>query len=153
MDPVTISVVAAISSGALAATQEVTSSAIKDAYAGLKRFITDRYSHATAAVQSVEANPESEPEQKKLASELHGVEADPEAKRLTLALLEALEKAYDQPNAQPVIDVRKIRAARNFKLSDAEFFGPLIHSDEIDAGGDVEFTGLRQKAKGSNSGN
>ena len=153
MDPITISVVTALSSGALAAAKDVATSAVKDTYAGLKRFIADHYSHASSAVQAVEAHPDSEPEQKKLAGELQGGTSDPELKRLTTALLDALEKAHDQPNVQAVIDVGKIRAAKNFKLSDAEFFGPLIRADEIEAGGDVEFTGLRQKAKSSNSGN
>lgn len=50
MDPVTVTIVSALAAGAAAGATDAATSAIKDAYAGLKRLIVDRYGKTSEAV-------------------------------------------------------------------------------------------------------
>ncbi len=71
MDPITISIVTALAAGAVAGAKDIATSAVKDAYTGLKQVIHDRYRKAAPFVEAVEANPTSKPEQQDLANQLH----------------------------------------------------------------------------------
>jgi len=117
---------------------------VKDAYAGLKAFLLDRYHRAGPLVEAVAANPTSAPEQKALATQLKETQSDPEAKRLAEALLDALQGLKSDPRAQAVFDFGKLRAAKNFELNDIQFSGTLVHADEATFEGDFKATNLRQ---------
>ncbi len=79
MEPISL-IAGALVLGAAAAAKEVGGSALKDAYAGLKRMIVDRYAAVQPVVTLVEDNPE-------------GAEAYEQAAAATLATTDA---AHDQ---------------------------------------------------------
>jgi beta-phosphoglucomutase-like phosphatase (HAD superfamily) len=95
MEPVTTTIVAAVVAGAVAATQEVASQAIKDAYQGLKGLIVKRLgkkADVEEALEKVEARPDSEARQAVLQEEMEMAQADEDAEvvakaRELLALL------------------------------------------------------------------
>jgi hypothetical protein len=154
MDPITVTIVTALSSGAIAATKDVATSAVKDAYAALKKLIVDRYKKAGPFVEAVEADPASQPEQAVLANQLKGEPADlEEAKKLALALLASLRQLENNPHAQAVLEFGKLRAAQSFELHDIEFSGTLLHADEAVIDGPFRASGLRQKTPGTPQGN
>lgn len=70
MDPITVTIVTALAAGAAAAAKDVATDAIKDAYAGLKRLVTDRYRKTSEAVDLVTADPASMARQAVLAEEI-----------------------------------------------------------------------------------
>jgi hypothetical protein len=144
MEPVTVTMVTALAAGAAAAAKDVATTAIKDAYSGLKKLIVDRYQKAAPFVEAVEANPTSEPEQKVLLRQLQEAEPDLEAKRQAVTLLDALQALEQDPRAQAVFDFGKLRAAKNFELSDIEFSGTLFRADEAIFEDDFKATKLRQ---------
>jgi len=156
MDPITVTIVAALSSGAVAAAKDVATQAIKDAYSGLKTWIVDRYKKSGPFVEALEADPESQSTQEVLAKQLHGVESDPEAKDKAVSLLDsvlALEKevtasTVGQPPALAVFDFKKLRAARNIELKNIDFTGTLFRGDDVTVGGDFIATDLRQRGSG-----
>lgn len=144
MEPVTITIVTALAAGALAAAKDVATSAVKDAYAGLKKLIIDRYHKAGPLVAAIEAQPTSETDQKLLSTHLTQAEADPNLKQSAVALLQALEALHEDPRARAVFDFGKLRAAKNFELNDIEFSGTLLRADEATFDGDFKATQLRQ---------
>lgn len=145
MEPITATIVTALASGAAVAAKDVATTAIKDAYSGLKRIIVDRYSKAGPFIEAVEANPTSEPEQKVLASQLAPATGDPELKEAASRLLQALADLQEDPRAQAVLDFRKLRAAKSFELTDIDFSGTLLRADEANFEGDFKATQLRQR--------
>ncbi len=153
MDPITISIVTALAAGAVAGAKDIATSAVKDAYTGLKQVIHDRYRKAAPFVEAVEANPTSKPEQQDLANQLHQAKDDPQLKKVALTLIDALEELRNDPRAQAVFDFGKLRAARNFELSDIEFSGTLIRAADATFEGDFKATKLRQNAPKRDSGN
>jgi hypothetical protein len=153
MDAASVSIVTALAAGALAAAKDVATSAIKDSYSGLKALIVDRYKSAGPFVEAVEGDPASEPEQKVLAHQLHGIESDAEAKTLAAALLDELQKLEYKPAATALFDFKKLRAAKNFELTDIELAGTLLRADEANFEGDFKATKIRQAAVGAKSGN
>lgn len=100
MEPITISaIVAALAAGAAAAAKDTASSAIKDAYVGLKELIKRRFA-ASEALQVVVEKHEEKPDAWKAALEetLAELKADkdPEITDCTRSLLDAVAKA--RPN-------------------------------------------------------
>jgi hypothetical protein len=144
MEPISVSIVTALAAGAGAAARDVATTAVKGAYAGLKKFLLDRYHKAGPFVEAVEADPTSEPEQKVLANQLKETQSDPEAKRLAVALLDALEELRNNPRAQAVFDFGKLRAAKNFELNDIQFSGTLFRAADATFEGDFKAANIHQ---------
>ncbi|MFN8465486.1 MAG: hypothetical protein U0X20_08045 [Caldilineaceae bacterium] len=94
MNPVTL-IVGALVAGAVAATKDVTAQAIKDAYAGLKSLIIQKYAKASGAVQQLEEKPESEGRQAVAKEELveAGAGMDEAIVTQAKALLDLLKEA------------------------------------------------------------
>jgi hypothetical protein len=153
MEPISASIVTALASGALAATKDVASTAVKDAYQGLRRLVVERYKRAEPFITAVESNPESEPEQKVLANQLKNADSDPDLKTTAAKLLQALEDLQHDPKAQAILDFKKLRAAKNFELSDVEFTGTLLRAEDATFEGDFKATSLRQGGPRKTSGN
>jgi len=153
MDPITVSIVTALAAGALAASKEVSTAAVKDAYQALKKLIVDRYHKAGPFVEAVEANPTSEPEQRVLANQLPIVGDASELKKTAEKLLQVLEELHQDSRAQALFDFKKLRAAKNFELNDIEFQGTLLRADEANFEGDFKATKLRQGGPRQISGN
>ena len=149
MDPVTATIVAALVGGAAAAAKDVASAAIKDAYSGLKRLISDRYQKAGPFVEAVEADPSSKPEQEVLAKQLdqQGANADPDIKNLAGQLLAAIEHLREEPRATALFDFDQLRAARNFDLEDIQSIGTVLVAKDATFEGDFKAKGLRQTSQ------
>lgn len=149
MDPVTVTIVSALVAGATAAAKDLATSAVKDAYAGLRRLIADRYERAAPSAEDVEADPTSEPEQKVLAKKLDqaGAAGDEELKAATQALLNALEALRAEPRAAALFDFDKLRAAKNFELEDIEAAGTVLRAREATFEGDFKAKGIRQTGR------
>jgi hypothetical protein len=146
MDPVSISIVAALAAGAAAGAKDVATTAIKDAYATLKRLIRERYKKAEPFLEMVESDPSSEPEQKVLAKQLSqaGAATDAELKACVEQLLTAMESLRHEPKAAAMFDFERLRAAKNFRLEDIETIGTVLRAKEADFEGDFEAKGIRQ---------
>ena len=144
MEPITVSIVAALAAGAAAAAKDVASTAVKDAYAALKQLLITRYRKTEPFVEAVEADPMSEPEQKVLSKQLDSVTPDNDLKDAVARLLGALEELRNDPRAEAVFDFDKLRAAKNFELSDVEFGGTLLRARDATFEGDFKATHLRQ---------
>ncbi len=143
MEPISLSIVTALTAGAIAAAKDVASTAVKDAYAALRKYLLDRYQKAGPFVEAVVADPTSEPEQKVLANQLKEAQSDPEAKKLAEALLDALQELKHDPRTQAVFDFGRLSAAKNIDLFDIEFSGTLLRADEATFE-DFKATNIRQ---------
>jgi hypothetical protein len=146
MDPVTATIIAALVGGAAAAAKDVASAAIKDAYAGLKRLISERYQKAVPFVEAVEVDPSSKPEQEVLAKQLdqQGANADADLKNLAGQLLAAIEHLREEPQAIALFDFDQLRAARNFELQNIQSIGTVLRAKDATFEGDFKAEGLRQ---------
>jgi hypothetical protein len=153
MDPVSVSIVTALSAGTIAAAKDVATRAVKDAYSALKKLVIDRYKKSGPFVEALESNPGSQAEQEVLANQLHGVDSDPDAKVLAAKLLDALEALERDPKAQAVFDFEKVRAAKKFELNDIEFSGTLLRAKDAVFEDDFKATDLRQKGAAGKPGN
>jgi hypothetical protein len=150
MEPITVTVVSALVAGAAAAAGEVATAAIKDAYAGLKALITDRYEKAAPFVEAVEADPASQPEQTVLGKQLEQVGAaeDDQLKTAAQALLDAVEKLKTNPDAAALFDFGVLHRARNVELEDIETVGTVFRAREATLEGDFKAKGIRQPHAG-----
>jgi hypothetical protein len=149
MEPITTTVVAAFVAGAVAAAKDVSTSAIKDAYQGLKRLITDRYSSAKEAIAGVEAKPDSDQHRVELAKRLEsgGGARDVDLKTAAQTLLDAVEELRGVESAAPLFDFDRLRVARNLELSDIEALGPVFKARDAEIQGDFKASGIRQTGR------
>lgn len=95
MDPLTL-IVTAVTTGAAVGLKPVAEQAVKDAYAGLKQLVVDRYGHqgdVAPAVESVEAHSDEEWPKARLQEALGKTDAakDEELLQAAQALLEAAD--------------------------------------------------------------
>jgi hypothetical protein len=153
MDPITVTIVSALAAGAAAVAKDVATSAIKDAYTGLKQLITDRYQRAAPFADAVEADPASKPEQTVLAKRLDQVGAarDDELKAAAQALLDAVAELRTNPEAAALFDFGVLHRARNVELEDIEALGTVFRAQEATLEGDFKAKGIRQKPSGGSA--
>lgn len=96
MDPITL-ITAALTAGVAAASQDLVSQAIKDAYNGLKSLVVKRFGDQSAVAQAIrqaEEKPQSTGRQTVLREELEAVHADQDAEVISQAqaLLDLLKR-------------------------------------------------------------
>ena len=125
MDPSTL-VVTAVVAGAALALKDVTSSVVKDAYAGLTRLIIDKYGDKGAvadALDKVEANPESKGRQTVLEEDLTtaGADHDEELLKAAQALLAQADPEGTRQGAYTITQIAgddsiQIGQARDVKI-------------------------------------
>jgi hypothetical protein len=153
MDPITVTIVSAVAAGAAAGASEVATSAIKDAYAGLKRLIADGYRNVAPFVDAVEADPASKPEQTVLAKQLDqaGAAKDDGLKAAAQTLLDAIEKLRTKPEAAALFDFGVLHRARNVELQDIEALGTVFRAREATLEGDFKAKSIRQKPSGGST--
>ena len=153
MDPFTVSIVSALAAGAVAAAKDVATSAVKDAYAGLKRIIADRYQSAepfaAAVEEAAKEDFDSRAEQMVLAKKLAnaGAASDEDLKIAAQALLEAVESLKSDSRAAALFDFKKVRAMTTFEVTDPEvaFGQTFFRAEEATFEGPAKFSGIRQK--------
>ena len=147
MDPVTTTIVTALVAGTVAASKDVATQAIKDAYGGLKALVVRKLgkkAEVKAAVEAVEKKPDSEGRKTVLAEELQAAEAGEDAEVVARAkeLLALLEGAGEKPAVSYRADVRGSGAIAQGKGAVATGEGGVAAGRDI--GGDVH-TGERSK--------
>jgi hypothetical protein len=137
MDPITV-IVAALAAGAAAGLTATAEQAVKDAYAGVKQWIQDRY--ADISLAGLERDPKSPNRQGVLAEDLAaaGAADDAELQAQATALLALLAKS---PGG------REAAAGAGVILRDGEFGQDLTVEDIIASG--TGFIGERLKVQGN----
>lgn len=147
MDPVTVSIVTALSAGGAAVAKGVASAAGKDLFEGLRRLISSRYEKAGAFLEAVESDPASQPERQMLGKQLEqaGAGQDEELKNAALALLDAVEDLRNEPKAVALFDFDQLRVARNMQFEDIDAAQVLRVRGAAEIDGDFTAKGIRQK--------
>jgi hypothetical protein len=128
MDPFIASLVVALAAGAVAAAKETATQAVKDAYAGIRQYIKDRY--ATVQLESLEKEPGSKGQQLVVQEKLEkaGADKDPELPKLVKQFVEALKAqvpdfaGVDLENIRAAVDVqiRRVGGEGPVKIKDVE---------------------------------
>jgi hypothetical protein len=129
METFVASLVAALAAGAIAAAKDTATQAVKGAYAGICKYITDRY--ATVQLDALEKNPQSKGQKLVVQEALKeaGADNDPELPALAASFVEILKsQASDAAKVAGVVledisagidvQIRRIAAgttARNLK--------------------------------------
>jgi len=152
MDPITASIVTALASGAAVAAKNLATDAIKDAYAGLKALIVDKYKKAGPFVEALEGDPDSKAMQEVLANQIKGVETDEDAKKGAAALTDSLVAQEKVPAIAAVIDIGKLKVGKSLLLEDIEYTGTLIRADEVETVEDFTVKNIKLGGAGSGSG-
>jgi hypothetical protein len=123
MEPFIASLVGALAAGAIAAAKDTATQAIKDAYAGIRKYITDKY----AAVQ------------------LDALEKDPQSKGQRLVVQEKLEQAGAEKDATlPGLAATFVETLNSQAPEAANAAG--VNLEDIHAGIDVQ---IRRVAAGT----
>lgn len=135
MEPITTSIVAALTAGAATGLTDATKKAIADGYSGLKALIGKKvggHREVTEAIQKLEAKPDSAGRQQTLAEELQEakIATDPELLSTAQSLLELI-KALPQgeQHIQHAVGTGIAQADRGSTASVTFGFPPKISSD------------------------
>jgi hypothetical protein len=146
MDPVIAAVVSAIAAGAATGLNETVAQAIRDAYATLKRLITQR----GVDVSGVENKPASEAKRNSLVEDLEdaGAGADPEVRAATEVLLAALREHAPRAGAAVGLDLTRVEAAA-LRIGTVEATGTGVKIEDGRFTGDVTIDQVRAGVWGS----
>lgn len=121
MEAFIVSLVSALAAGATAAAKDTATQAVKDAYAGVRKYIIDRY----APVQ------------------LSGLEQDPQSKGQQLVIQEILERANVEDDlALPKLAAALVEALKSQAPDVARAVG--VNLEDIRAGIDVQIRRIAQ---------
>jgi hypothetical protein len=147
MEPFTASLVGALAAGAIAAAKDTATQAIKDAYAGIRKYIKDRY--ATVPLDGLDREPKSKGQQLVVQEKLDeaGAANDPDLPKLLRQFVEALKS--DAPDAGKAVGVNleNIQAAIDVQIRRVGGEGPVKIKD-IGAGSGsviIEDVGYQRK--------
>jgi hypothetical protein len=138
-------IVSAVSAGAVAGAKDTVAQAVKDAYAGLKKLITDRYTHID--VTALESKPESKAKRDSLGEDLQdaGVDGDAELVAAAQRVLAAVDEHDPEVGAVIGVDIAGLKAV-NVRLSDitAESAGAVgLRARDVTGSGDFEASRIR----------
>jgi len=138
-------VVSAIGAGAAAGLKASASKVVTDAYAGLKKLVTDRYAHVD--VSAVENKPESVAKRDSLAEDLQDAGAGSDEELVTAAQRVLAAVAEHAPKVGSVIGVDVVGlSAVNVRLSDIRVEGPNavgLRARDVIVSGDFEVRRIR----------
>lgn len=143
MDLISVTVVAsAVASGAVAGVTDTAAQAVKDAYAGLRELITDRYRHVD--VSGVENAPGSEAKRGALAEDLADAGAGEDAELLAAArLVLAAVRAHAADTGPAIgVDLQRLEAAA-VRIGEVSAQGIGVRGRDWAVTGDVEISGVR----------
>jgi hypothetical protein len=140
VDPVSI-VVAAVALGAQEGVRETVANTVKDAYAGLKRLITDRYKGVDPT--AVENKPSSNAKRASLEEDLKDAGADSDAELLAAAkaVIEAVRA--DNPQAgEPIgVDLERIEAEA-LRVQNVQSTGGGVRVRDAKVSGPIDISGV-----------
>lgn len=140
-DPL-MTIATALAIGAAAGMKDTAGTAVKDAYAGLKRLITERYHDVD--VTSVEQKPDSRAERELVAAGLAGATAGEDVE-LLVAAQHVIDTVYaHSPDIGPAlgVDLERIRA-ESMRIRDVAAEGTGIRGRDWEVSGDVTISGVR----------
>ncbi|WP_327142761.1 hypothetical protein [Nocardia sp. NBC_01327] len=148
MDPITL-IVAAVATGAAAGTGDVVKQAITDAYAALKRRISNDYGVVDAEVLSVESEPEEDLRRQLLAKQLTKVGAG-EDEQLVAAAQELLNLVIDEaPQAAQIvgIELNRVDVGGDIEVIDVAVQGGSgVTATDVSTGGSFTISNVRASA-------
>ena len=128
--------------------RETVANAVKDAYAGLKRLITDRYKGVDAT--AVENKPNSEAKRASLEEDLKdaGAESDAELLAAAKAVIEAVRA--DNPKAgEPIgVDLERIEAEA-IRIHHVQSTGGGVRVRDAKVGGNIDISDVKSGERGS----
>jgi hypothetical protein len=141
MDPITM-IVAVVAAGAAEGLKDTAAAAVKDAYAGLKRFLARKY--PKVGVEAVEARPESEARRAVVAEDLADAGADKDKELLAAVgqLLEALRTHAPDAGAAVGVDLEKV-SAEYLRLRDIASTGTGVRVREGEFRGGIDIEDVR----------
>ncbi len=149
MEPVTATIVAALVSAAVAATEEIATTAIKDAYGALKKLVLQKCEAATHAVENIETAPSDELEQAVLAKRLQdgGIGADEQLQEMAQKLLDAIAELRGNPKAESLFDFDELEVARDLKMTNIESVRQVMRARKAKIGQDFIVDNVRDGSK------
>jgi len=149
MDPITF-IVAALAAGAAAGLTATAEEAVKDAYAGLKQWLQDRYANVELAV--LEKDPKSTTRRDLLAEELQAADAgaDDELLAKVQELLDVLAQhaAAAQAASAVGVDLANVQAAA-LKIKSVRASGTGVSIKASTFAGDIEIGDVSAGLRGS----
>ena len=144
MDPVTI-VAAAVAIGASEGVRKTTKTAITDAYAALRNWLTSRYESVTAEVSGLETEPQEELRRALLAKKLAtaGANDDSELRELAQTLLTLVEEQEPDAPATVGVILRRASVGGDVEISDVAVEGGSgVVAEDISADGSLRVSGV-----------
>lgn len=153
MDPsIPAQITGALADGATAAASGLATAVVKDAYAGLKALIVNRFKRR-AVLDALEEDPCSEAQKAAVAEALSksGAASDPEVQKLAQQLVAALAGVAALDAKAKGLDIEDLQAA-NVKLTDIAAEGTAVRIRSTTVAGTFEAEGIRggQGAAGKN---
>jgi hypothetical protein len=129
MEPFLISLGGALAAGAGAAAKDTAVQAVKDAYAGVRQYIRDRY--AAVSLEGLDKEPQSKEqskEQQRVVEEQFakaGVQPDLTLAKLLSELVDAIKTHAPDAATTVGVDLRDIRAAVDVQIERVGAGGPV----------------------------
>jgi hypothetical protein len=116
MDTFIASLVGALAAGAIAAAKDTATQAIKDAYGGIRKYITDRY--ATVRLDELEKDPQSKGQRLVVQEKLEqaGAEDDPTLPGLAASFVETLKSQAPDAARLAGVTLEDIRAGIDIQI-------------------------------------
>jgi uncharacterized protein YbjQ (UPF0145 family) len=135
-------IVMALAAGAAAGLKETASSAVKDAYAGVRRLIGERYGGVD--LEPLEQKPASEAKQASVAEDLEeaGAGSDQELLDQVRKLVAAVEEHDPGAAAAVGVDLEKVKAA-SLHIEGVAAEGTGVRVRESEFAGDVDIRDVR----------
>ncbi len=129
MEPFTASLVGALAAGAVAAAKDTATQAVKDAYAGIRKYIKDRY--ATVQLEGLDKEPQSKGQQLVVQEKLEKARADedPELPKLLAQFVEMVNAQSPDAGKTVGVDLENIRAAIDVQIRRVGGKGPVKIKD------------------------
>lgn len=146
MDPITI-IVTALALGAAAGLKPTAERAVKDAYAGIKKLIQDKYQQINLPL--LEGDPASKGRQEVVKEELAKAKADQDEAVLRQAqtLLDAIQKHAPAAAGAIGVDLEEIKGA-SLKIANIIASGTGVKIKKAEMSGDIEIKGVRAGSSG-----
>ncbi len=143
MDPITV-IVAALAAGAAAGLTATAEQAVKDAYAGLKQWLHDRYADINLAL--LERDPKSASRQGVLAEDLAAAgaveDAELHAKAQELLALLAKSEAGREAAAGAGVILRDVEVGKNLTAEEIIASGTGFFAERLKVQGDLTIRGV-----------
>jgi len=148
MEPISATIVSAIALGAAAALKEVSSQAVRDAYAGLKTLIQRKY--AKVPLAQLEENPASKARRAVVEEELTaaGAEHDEELLQHAKAVVEAVQQHAPEAAAAIGVDLEEVKGA-TLRIADVIASGTGVKVRKGEFTGDLDISGVRAGQSGA----